>query len=103
MNVGNRAFRQAQYMMLRRLNQLMFLLLLLGAFSGSAYLYHEHNSPDRAREEQLRKDLEASRQEAENQRKRADMMKLFADRLKATHRVAEIIVRDPAYTSSAPG
>jgi hypothetical protein len=77
----------------------MFLLLLLGAFGGTAYLYHEHNGPDRIREDQLRKDLEASKRDVETQRKRAEEFKLFADRLKATHRVAEVIVRDPAYSS----
>lgn len=82
--------------MLRRVNQSIFLLLLLAAFSGSAYLYHERTSPDHQRVEQLRKELEASQHEAEERR-------LFAERLKATHRVAQVIVRDPAYSPSAPG
>lgn len=89
--------------MLRRVNQSIFLLLLLAAFSGSAYLYHERTSPDHLRVERLRKDLEESRQQTEAARKRAEELKLFADRLKVTHRVAQVIVRDPAYSPSAPG
>jgi len=86
--------------MLRRLQQTIFLMVLLAATGGGLLLYREHNTVEQkltrdmqAQKQAMQKQIDEQTRRADEQARRAEELKHIVQRLETDTRVADLMVK----------